>query len=56
VAHRQGPVPSEALVTQLSHYRLAPAQPGRYRIRREPQLDYLSTIEAIVAALRILDA
>jgi len=40
---------------QLPHYRLAPTEPGRYRIRREPQLDYVSTIEAIVAALRILD-
>jgi len=40
---------------RLPHYRLAPEEPGRYRIRREPQLDYVSTIEAIVAALRILE-
>jgi len=39
----------------LPHYRLMPAQPGRYRLRREPQHDYVSTIEAIVEALRILE-
>lgn len=39
----------------LPHYRLAPEQPGRYRLRREPQHDYVSTIEAIVEALRILE-
>jgi DTW domain-containing protein len=39
----------------LPHYRLQPAQPGRYRLRREPQHDYVSTIEAIVEALRILE-
>ena len=40
----------------LPHFRLMPAQPGRYRLRREPQHDYVSTIEAIVEALRILEA
>jgi DTW domain-containing protein YfiP len=40
---------------ELPHYRLMPAQPGRYRLRREPQHDYVSTIEAIVEALRILE-
>lgn len=39
----------------LPHYRLLPAEPGRYRLRREPQHDYVSTIEAIVGALRILE-
>jgi DTW domain-containing protein len=39
----------------LPHYRFLPATPGRYRLRREPQLDYVSTIEAIVEALRILE-
>lgn len=39
----------------LPHFRLMPAQPGRYRLRREPQHDYVSTIEAIVEALRILE-
>jgi DTW domain-containing protein len=39
----------------LPHYRFLPSAPGRYRLRREPQLDYVSTIEAIVEALRILE-
>ncbi|HET8938144.1 MAG TPA: tRNA-uridine aminocarboxypropyltransferase [Polyangiales bacterium] len=39
----------------LPHFRLMPEQPGRYRLRREPQHDYVSTIEAIVEALRILE-
>jgi len=39
----------------LPHYRLAPEEPGRYRLRREPQRDYLSTIEAIVSALQLLE-
>ena len=39
----------------LPRYRLLPARPGRYRLRREPQHDYVSTIEAIVEALSILE-
>ena len=39
----------------LPHYRLLPDKPGQYRIRREPQADYVSTIEAIVEALQILE-
>ncbi len=39
----------------LPHYRFLPAAPGRYRLRREPQDDYVSTIEAIVEALYILE-
>lgn len=39
----------------LPHYRFSPGAPGRYRLRREPQLDYVSTIEAIVEALHILE-
>ncbi len=37
------------------HIRLQPAAPSRYRIRKEPRPDYISTIEAIVGALRILE-
>lgn len=40
---------------RLPRYGLRPARPGRYRIRREPALHCLSTIEAIVAALRLLE-
>lgn len=39
----------------LPHVRLNPASPSRYRIRREPSLDYVSTLEAIVEALRLLE-
>lgn len=37
------------------HVRLSPAEPSRYRIRKEPKPDYISTLEAIVAALRIIE-
>ena len=39
----------------LPRYRLAPTSPSRYRIRREPNITSLSTVEAAVAALRILE-
>jgi DTW domain-containing protein YfiP len=39
----------------LPQYRFVPSSPGRYRLRREPELDYVSTIEAVVEALRILE-
>lgn len=39
----------------LPCYRLAPASPGNYRIRREPNAQSLSTVEATVAALRALE-
>jgi DTW domain-containing protein len=40
---------------QLPHLRLTPRAPSRYRIRREPRPDYLSTLEAIVRALELLE-
>ena len=39
----------------LPSYRLAPTSPGQYRIRREPDAQSLSTLEATVAALRTLE-
>jgi hypothetical protein len=39
----------------LPAVRLAPAQPSRYRIRVEPRQECLSTVEAVVAALRVLE-
>ncbi len=39
----------------LRKVRLAPAQPSRYGIRREPHVSFLSTLEATVAALRCLE-
>ncbi len=40
---------------KLPCYRLAPASPGQYRIRLEPDAQSLSTLEATVAALRALE-
>ena len=39
----------------LRKVRLAPAQPSRYHIRREPHSLFLSTLEATVAALRCIE-
>jgi len=39
----------------LPRYQLEPAAPGRYRIRRAPEPHQLSTIEAIVQALRAVE-
>lgn len=39
----------------LPRYQLVPASPGRYRIRLEPSPTCLSTLEATVAALRLLE-
>jgi hypothetical protein len=40
---------------RLPHVRFTPDAPSRYRIRKEPRDDYVSTLEAIVAALRIVE-
>ncbi|HEX7480676.1 MAG TPA: tRNA-uridine aminocarboxypropyltransferase [Polyangiales bacterium] len=45
----------KAWLQRLPHYRFSPQAPSRYRLRREPQRDYVSTIEAIVEALRMLE-
>jgi len=37
------------------HVRLTPSSPSNYRIRKEPKPEYISTIEAIVEALRIVE-
>ncbi len=39
----------------LPRFRLAPSEPSRYTIRREPHAQFLSTLEATVAALRCLE-
>ena len=44
-----------AWLRELPQYRLAPSQPSRYRIRREPAAHCVSTIEAIVHALAVLE-
>ena len=40
---------------RLPHVRFVPQAPSRYRLRREPAADYVSTIEAIVEALGVLE-
>lgn len=39
----------------LPSVRLAPSEPSRYRLRREPRFECLSTIEAILSALEELE-
>jgi hypothetical protein len=39
----------------LPHVMLATPEPSRYRIRAEPQVHYLSTLEAILATLTVLE-
>lgn len=41
---------------QLRHVRITPAEPSRYRIRKEPRPECLSTLEATVCALRTLES
>jgi DTW domain-containing protein YfiP len=40
---------------EFPHYSFVPEKPSNYRIRKEPKEEFVSTIEATVAALRILD-
>ncbi|MFO0579719.1 MAG: tRNA-uridine aminocarboxypropyltransferase [Polyangia bacterium] len=43
------------ILTRLRRIGLVPAQPGNYRIRREPTPDSLATIEAVSAVLGVLE-
>ena len=45
-----------AQLQKLPCYRLSPSSPGQYRIRLEPDSQSLSTLEATVAALKVLDS
>ncbi len=42
-------------IRALPKYGLRPTQPGQFRIRREPNETALATVEAVVAALRVLE-
>lgn len=44
-----------AWLATLPRFSLAPSEPSRYRIRREPSASHISTIEAIVQSLAILE-
>jgi len=39
----------------LPHYSLQPLAPSRYRIRKAPRREYVSTLEAVVRALELLE-
>jgi DTW domain-containing protein YfiP len=54
-AHARRLYRENAWLHRLPHVRLQPATPSRYRIRKEPRADYVSTLEAIVEALRTLE-
>jgi len=43
------------VLNELPHYAFVPDKPSNYRIRKEPKETFISSIEATVAALRILD-
>jgi hypothetical protein len=53
--HAKTMVRDVAALRDLPRYRLAPAFPSRFRIRREPSATALSTVEATVAALGVLE-
>src|SRR5690606_19540844 len=42
-------------LAKLPRYRLTPPKPSQYRIRREPARDYVSTVEAIVYCLKLIE-
>ncbi|HND54022.1 MAG TPA: tRNA-uridine aminocarboxypropyltransferase, partial [Pirellulaceae bacterium] len=42
-------------LSRLPRFRLAPAEPSRFLIRKEPTAESLSTVEAVVMALRVLE-
>jgi DTW domain-containing protein YfiP len=46
---------ANAWLGALPHVALSPAAPTRYRIRRAPRPGFISTIEAIVAALALIE-
>lgn len=54
-AHAKRLYKDNAWLQHLRHVRIHPKEPSRYRIRREPRDDYVSTLEAIVAALVVLE-
>jgi DTW domain-containing protein YfiP len=54
-AHARAMVRNNPWLEKLPHYAFNPGQPSEYRIRREPQADYVSTIEALAEALRLLE-
>jgi DTW domain-containing protein YfiP len=54
-AHTKKIVRENPELAALPRYAFAPDAPSEYRIRREPRDDYVSTIEALVAVLGVLE-
>jgi hypothetical protein len=54
-AHAKKLYKDNAWVQRLRHVRINPPRPSNYRIRKEPQEDFVSTVEALVYALSILE-
>jgi DTW domain-containing protein YfiP len=54
-AHARSMVRNNPWLAELPHYAFNPQRPSEYRIRREPQADYVSTIEALAEALSLLE-
>lgn len=48
--HRENP-----WLHDLPHFSLRPLEPTRYRIRKAPRPEYVSTLEAVVRALELLE-
>src|SRR6185503_20439849 len=46
---------TNAALRALPRYRFAPEQPSRYRVRREPAIHCLATIEALAGVLGVLE-
>ncbi len=54
-AHARSLYRQNPWLSELPHYQLSPTAPSRYRIRREPSPEYVSTLESVLLALRILE-
>ncbi len=54
-AHARRVLLDSGLLDTVPRVRLDPDAPSRYRIRREPSAECLSTLESVVAALRVLE-
>ena len=54
-AHAHSLYRDNAWLRDLPHYELTPTEPSRYRLRREPEFQCISTLESIIGALAIIE-
>lgn len=54
-AHARKLYAANPWLQRLPHYRIEPQAPSNYRIRKEPSPSCLSTLESVLAALRLLE-